>query len=327
LQGTFASDAIDLTRYSRISAPESPPASKWLDAGIDFALLERLDVDFRLSAKRIQLENTEFSRVALAAAVKAGRLTLAVGEAQVFGGTLRGTAAFARGEAGMEVKIDAGLAAFNVESGLAELAGIRRLDGTGTLNVALESIGTNFGALLRDLSGKASLVVTAGTITGINVEQVLRRLDRKPLSSFADLRGGRTPFDRFAVTMRIAGGVATLDEIKIESALVRVTLTGTASLARRDFDLRGTASLVRPASVTTGPRGLDLPFLLRGPWDSPLLQPDVEALIEHSGAVVPLLDAVRGKTTRGTVRSVIESLTGRQPETPAPTTPPPATPR
>lgn len=329
LQGTLASETLDLTRYSRLTAPGSPPASEWLDRSIDFAALERLDLDLRLSAKRVQLENTELSRVALAVAVKAGRLTLAVGEAQVFGGTLQGTAAIARGEAGMEVKIDASLANFNLERGLGELAGIRRLEGTGTLTVVLESVGTSFTSIWRDLAGQATLVVTAGTINGINVEQVLRRLERKPLSGFADLRGGRTPFDRFAVTMRIGGGTATLDDVRIESPLVRVTLTGATSLTRRDFELRGTASLVRPAAVNAATRGLELPFLLRGPWDNPYLLPDVEALIQYSGAAAPLLDAARGKIPRGTVRSVIESITGRQPEAPPPAepaTPSPAAP-
>jgi AsmA protein len=104
-----------------------------------------------------------------------------------------------------------------------------------------------------------------------------------------------------------------------------VTLAGSASITRRDFDLRGTATLMRPSTVAGGTvaRGFELPFLLQGPWESPLLLPDADALIRRSGAAAPLLDAVRGKTPRGTVRTVIESLTGPRPAAEQPASAPP----
>ena len=329
LQGTLASELIDLTRYAR-SEPTARKPTSWLQEPIDLVALNALDLDMRLSARRVLIDKTELSKLALTLTLRDGRLTLAVGEAQLFGGTLRGTAALAPAQTGADVKIDAQLTEFNLEQGLAALAGFRRLEGTGVLTVMLQSTGASPEAIARDLSGDASLVITRGAITGINVEQVLRRLDRKPLSGFSDLRGGRTPFERFAAKMRFAEGSATLDEIQIESALIHVTLTGSASITRRDFDLRGTATLVRPSTVAAGTvaRGFELPFLLRGPWDDPLLLPDVDALIRRSGAAAPLLDAVRSKTPRGTVRTVIESLTGPRPaaEQPASGQPTAATP-
>jgi AsmA protein len=54
----------------------------------------------------------------------------------------------------------------------------------------------------------------------------------------------------------------------------------------------------------------DLPFMIQGRWDNPYLLPDPEALIRHSGAAAPLLDAVRGKAAREAMRNVIEMVTG-----------------
>jgi len=54
--------------------------------------------------------------------------------------------------------------------------------------------------------------------------------------------------------------------------------------------------------------GFELPFVVQGPWDDPIMLPDAESLIRRSGAAAPLLDAVRDRKTRDAVRSAIERL-------------------
>ncbi|HMI14372.1 MAG TPA: AsmA family protein, partial [Bradyrhizobium sp.] len=56
--------------------------------------------------------------------------------------------------------------------------------------------------------------------------------------------------------------------------------------------------------------GFDLPFVVQGPWDDPLIFPDPESLIRRSPASAPLLDAVKDRKTRDAVRSVLERFTG-----------------
>ena len=324
LQGTLASDTIDLTRYAVISTP-GRPANEWIDEPIQLSSFDAFDLDLRLSARRIMIGKTEIGRFAAAMALKGGRLTLNVGEAQIFGGAFTGTLALVRGSAGADVKIQAGLTEFNLDRGLAELTGVRNLEGIGVLAFALEGSGKTPNQIMREFAGNASLVITRGAVVGVNFEQVLRRLERKPLSNFADLRGGRTPFERIAAKARFTEGSVMLEEIQIDSSLLRVTLSGAASIARRDLELRGVASLVRPATASTGAgtKVFDLPFLLQGPWESPFFLPDADELIQRSGAAAPLLDAARAKNSPSTVRSVIELLTGQRPagETPAPEQP------
>jgi len=145
------------------------------------------------------------------------------------------------------------------------------------------------------LQGQADLSVQNGSFNGFNVEQALRLLERKPRSAAADLRGGRTPFDRFVAKLQVTEGNASVQEAKMQNALVRVTLTGLASIPRRDLDLRGTASLIRPAaSGNAAVATFDLPFFLRGSWDDPMLAPDPLALIRHSEASPPAPAAASG---------------------------------
>src|SRR2546430_9111887 len=71
--------------------------------------------------------------------------------------------------------------------------------------------------------------------------------------------------------------------------------------------MKGVASL---NTVANAPLGFVLPFVVQGPGDDPLICPDPESLIRRSPASAPLLDAVKDRKTRDTVRAVLERLTG-----------------
>jgi len=81
----------------------------------------------------------------------------------------------------------------------------------------------------------------------------------------------------------------------------------------RDLDLKGTATLI--SSATTNE--FELPFVVQGRWDDPIMLPDPQSLIRHSGAAAPLLDAVKGRTAGDAVRSVIDQLMAAPPAAPA----------
>jgi AsmA protein len=115
--------------------------------------------------------------------------------------------------------------------------------------------------------------------------------------------------------VKFADGVATVDDVHVDGP-ARMTLTGTASVPAREFDMKGIASL----TTANGTPGFELPFVVQGPWDDPLIFPDPDSLIRRSPATAPLLDAVKDRKTRDAVRSVIERLTGgnKAPDDPAP---------
>jgi AsmA protein len=89
---------------------------------------------------------------------------------------------------------------------------------------------------------------------------------------------------------------------------VRLALAGQASIPERELDLKGTAALV--AASRAGAAPFELPFIVQGSWDDPIMLPDAEALIRRSGAAAPLLRAVRERSARDAVRSALDRLTG-----------------
>jgi AsmA protein len=146
-----------------------------------------------------------------------------------------------------------------------------------------------------------------GAISGFNVEQLLKRLERRPLSGGGNFRSGLTPYDTLTMAVKIADGIATTEDVHLEGPAARITLTGTTSVPAREYDLKGIASL---ASAPGAGSGFELPFVVQGPWDDPLIFPDPESLIRRSPASAPLLDAVKDRKTRDAVRSVLERFTG-----------------
>ncbi len=306
VKGTLAADALDLTPYvSTIEVLRANDRS-WSRGTISVGALSDLDLDLRLSAARVTVATARLGRTGVAANLRDGKLTLAIGEAQAYGGVIKGALSLQKSTAGTEVKSQLQFTDVDLESCLGELFGIRKLEGRGNLSLAVEATGDSVLALTRTLAGAANLTARQGALAGFNVEQLLKRLEQRPLSMAADFRRGRTPFDKLHATVKIAEGTASVEDLKLEGGAVRLALGGLASIPARDFDLKGTASLVSATAEATPL--FELPFIVQGPWDDPILLPDAQSLIRRSGAAAPLLDAVRDRKTRDAVRSVIDQL-------------------
>src|SRR5439155_15099434 len=136
---------------------------------------------------------------------------------------------------------------------------------------------------------------------------------------------GKTPYETLIVNLRITQGMENVEDVRMEGPNVGLALAGSASIPERDLDLRGTASLLATSTSGTAAPAFELPFMVQGPWDDPIMLPDPQSRIQRSGAAQPLLDAVRNRGSRDAIRSAIERLTGAMPARPeAPAEPAPA---
>lgn len=305
LQATLAADSLDFTPYIstfRLLAG----GGDWNRQLFDLDSLSTTDLDMRLSAARVTVGSTKLGRTAFGANLRGGALALSVGEAQVYGGIAKGSFGVARADTVADVKAQFQFTDVDLQACVSELFGFNKLSGRGNLGVSLVASGSSPFGLAQSLDGTATLTGHDGAISGFNVEQLLKRLERRPLSGGGNLRSGSTPYDNMTVAVKFSDGIATAEDIRVEGPTTRLTMTGTASVPAREFDLKGTASLT---SATAAP-GFDLPFVVQGPWDDPLIFPDPESLIRRSPASAPLLDAVKDRKTRDAVKSVLERFTG-----------------
>lgn len=313
LQATLAADALDFTPYISTFRLLASGARDWNRQLFDLNGLSTTDLDMRLSAAKLTVGPTKLGRTAIGANLRNGTLALSVGEAQVYGGIAKGSFGIARSDTVADIKAQFQFTDVDLQACATELFGLNKLSGRGNISVSLLASGSSPFGLVQSLDGSATVTGHDGAIAGINAEQLLKRLERRPLSGGGNFRNGSTPYDNLTIALKFADGVATAEDIRIEGPAAKITLTGTASVPAREYDMKGVASL-NTAS------GFQLPFVVQGPWDDPLILPDSEVLIRRSPFAAPLLKPKDGPTG-DTVRSVIEKITGvkRPPPTESPT--------
>jgi AsmA protein len=233
--------------------------------------------------------------------MRAGRLVVTVGEAQAFDGVITGAIAVARSEAGADFSSHMQFSGVNLHNCLDQLFSIDQLSGSGSLAFSVASSGRSVKELASNVNGTVNVAATDGGLSGLNVEQVMRRLQRSPLAGGGDLRTGRTPFERLNIGLRIVHGLATIDDVALEGPNVRLAVTGTTSIPEREFNLAGTANLISDAP-DAAPL-FALPFTVKGQWTSPSIAPDTRAMMEKSPLVKSLLDAQERRQDRGPGRN------------------------
>jgi AsmA protein len=310
LQATLAAGALDFTPYISTFRLLASGARDWNRQLFDLNSLSTTDLDMRLSAAKVTVGPSRLGRTALGANLRGGALALSIGEAQMYGGIAKGSFGIARSDTVADIRAQFQFTDVDLLSCASELFGITKLSGRGNLNVSLVASGASPFGLAQSLDGTAVLTGHDGAISGFNAEQLLKRLERRPLSGGGNFRSGSTPYDNLTIAVKFADGIATAEDIRVEGPAARLTLTGTASVPAREYDLKGIASLV--AAPNAAP-GFDLPFVVQGPWDDPLIFPDPESLIRRSPGAAPLLDAVKDRKTRDAVKSVLDRLTGAKP--------------
>jgi AsmA protein len=329
LQGTLATEGLDLTPYVSTVRLLAGSERGWDSNPFVLDGLEGTDVDLRLSAARVTFANAKLGRTAVAVHLRSGSLTVGIGESEAFGGVVKGTFGLAKQPTGADLRAHLQFTDVDLEQCLGQVLGLRRLEGKGNVGIALETSGASFQELARTLNGTANLTGRKGAIAGFNIEQLLRRIERRPLSGGGEFRTGRTPYETLNVSLKITDGLANVEEARMEGPAVAFTVTGTAAVPGRDLDLRGIASLLATSVGTnTAVPAFELPFMVQGRWDDPIMLPDPLSRIQRSGAAAPLLDAIRDRAARDAVRSALERLTtgGAAPEKPAATPPAEAAP-
>ena len=275
---TFANDGRQtLARHARDRVARSHPLRfdvrllaggdrGWDRKPIAMDEFSGMDIDLRLSAARVNVSTVKLGRTAVAANLRGNHLSVAIGESQTFGGVVRGTFGLARSQAGTDLKAQLQFANVDLDQTPGRVVRIPPARRKRQPRFQVDSSGASVYDITAGLNGTASLVSRKGAITGINVEQLLKRIERSPLSRGNDFRTGKTPYDTLNVGLKITQGNASFEELRIEGPTVRLTMNGSASIPDRDLDLRGTASLI--STCAAAPRSNFLSWC-RAPGTTP----------------------------------------------------------
>ena len=321
VQGTLAADFLDLTPYLQGARLMATNERTWDRLPIALDGLADFNLDLRLSAASIKIANAQLGRTVAAANMSGGKLKVTIADSQAFGGSATGSFGIGSDKDGIQVSSHVRFDEVDLGNCLSQIFGLHKLEGHGTLALDVDGSGGSVWAVTHTLNGSASLTAHDGALVGIDVEHLLQRLEKRPLSGNGDFRTGRTPFDRLALGVKIDQGMISVEKLEFKGPAVKLQLAGEASIPSRDLDLQGTATLV---SANTADE-FALPFTVQGPWDNPVPLPDASSLIRHSNAAAPLLEAVKRHSAGDAVRSVIDQLFAAPATAPAPVATKPAT--
>ncbi|MBZ0146104.1 MAG: AsmA family protein, partial [Pseudorhodoplanes sp.] len=133
LQGTLAADAIDLTPYLSTIRLLTDSEREWNRRPISLDGFSDFELDLRLSAAKITIGTAKLGRTGIATNLRSGNLTVTVGESRAFGGVIKGSLGLATAAAGVEFKSQLQFTDIDLEPALAELFGVKRLEGKGDL--------------------------------------------------------------------------------------------------------------------------------------------------------------------------------------------------
>ena len=141
------------------------------------------------------------------------------------------------------------------------------LTGKGGGAFAVRTAGASPAAAAAELGGSAILKLEQGSVAGVNLEQTLRRSQRRPIDTERDLRVGETPFDRLSLELALGKGVAHVVNGDLIAQELEADLQGAIDLADQSWNLRLNATQTG-GNGDAALLGLDI----GGPWSKPTIR-------------------------------------------------------
>jgi len=283
LNGSLTVDRVDARPYlAPGGADDVAKATTAPDANAPLALgaLKNADADLKLSVGGLVLPDFAIDRAAIVALLKKGILQAQLTSFSAYGGAGKGNLTVDSTGSVPTFRAVIDMNGVNVQTFLAEMAGVRRMAGSGAIHVDVATRGQSRIEMLRNLSGKGSLTVAGGTITGADLTAVARLVQSTVTGQFltgAIGENARTSFGTLSASFTIQGGVVRVGALRLVNPVVEMTGAGTINLATRQIDFR-----FEPHALQGVP-GLNLvdigiPFTVRGSWDNPSFAPDAAGL-------------------------------------------------
>jgi AsmA protein len=278
VEGTLAFDKLDLSAYVEAFRASLAANGPWRSAPAAFPAATG-DLDLRLSAAEIIAGSARIGRTAAAVNIDDGKLTLTVGEAQLYGGSAEARLSAAMDGDVLQASGEAKLADVATRDALAGLAGVDVLDGKGELSLDFTTRGRTWGEVTAGATGTASIAIADGKLAGIDVAQ-LAAIARNPAA--ASDHAGTTAFKRLAATLTIGDGAVRTEDLHVDGNSYVASVSGKVSLA--DAAVQGTGTLSM-AKTDAPDRHDDVPFLLGGTFDDMVVVPDFSRMTRNAAGL------------------------------------------
>jgi AsmA protein len=187
-------------------------------------------------------------------------------------------------EGGTEVRTQGAFDKVDMGSFLTATGQGRWIQGPGQGQFQIEGVGRTPAEVVRHATGHANVTIKDGELIGIGLNDAVRRVEKRPLATSLNWKGGRTPFDMAQIQLNVVDGVAGIADSRLTAPGLMTSLRGKIFLLDRALDLKADVS---SATISPNPSPA-IVFDLTGRWQDVIITPDARSLIQRSGAAKPL---------------------------------------
>lgn len=260
-----ASTSTDTTAVT--SASEQEP---------DLSALRALDIQGDITLDHLKAANMDVNQLQVGVSVQKGVAKLTGFQAQLYDGTVSATAMLDANQTPATYTLQPRVEGVQIQPLLKAVANKDLLEGAGTITADLQGKGLTPSGIKQNLAGNVAIQFADGAINGINVPQMIRegyaKIKGKPLD---DKKGAqKTDFSALTAAVKLNRGVASLQDLHLQSPLLRVSGEGEANYLNETLDVLVRTSLVGSLEGQGGKdidelRDLTIPLNISGQWADP----------------------------------------------------------
>jgi len=278
-------DQIDLDRYQPPPAapakPAAPPAGPGEPIELPVDLLKPLLAHGSFKVGAVKAGGAHLTNLSAGINIGGAVARFAPLQAELYGGRYSGDIGMDMRPAQPRITMDEHMAGIDIARLMKDFADSSLLSGKGNLDVKLAASGSSGDALVRTLTGSASLDLQKGAVEGFDIwyaiGQAQSLLKNRTLSGAPDNK--RTSFDAFKASAELVNGIATSKDLIIASQLLRITGAGVVNLISHELDYAVTATVLKaPAGADADIASLQkvaIPVKITGTFTDPKVRPDL----------------------------------------------------
>ncbi|MEO8421244.1 MAG: AsmA family protein [Hyphomicrobium sp.] len=284
----------------------------WSTEPIDIKALGLADVDARVALTDVTYGRTRIDGAQVTIGVKDQVAKVTLADLRLYNGSGHGLVTLDASSAQPSFSADVSLSGIAARPLLRDAAKIDWLDGNADVAWKVSGSGATEAAIVQSLNGTSNVAVSDGAVIGFDLGGAMNELSEGSIPSIASDPSKKTDFRRLTGTFVIASGVATNNDLNLDSQHLHASGAGTVDLPQRSLDYTLRPKLVANLGGDGGEAnaaGIEVPVHITGSWEQPDISPDIEGAINAPGTV----DAVKqiGKQLKGkNAGEIVQDLFG-----------------
>ena len=297
-------DKLDADKY--ITKSDQPTVKSSVDTSIDLSALKKLNASGTAKIGWLKLANIKTQNVNIGLKAAEGIATISPFSANLYQGSMDGSLKVdARSTPTINFKQE--MKGIAIGPLLVDAINNDMLDGKGTLNVDVTTLGNTVGELKKALNGKAGLNLADGAVKGVDIAGTIRDIKSK-INLFKDKNSigadqtKKTDFSELTASFTIKNGVAHNEDLAMKAPILRLTKgdnRGDIDIANETINYLAKPTIVKSLKGQGGAdldslAGFGVPVKITGTFSAPKYGMDFAAI----GAAIAkstLLDKVGGE--------------------------------